>query len=328
MITQTLSAHGYRYLFGPVFSRRLGRSLGIDLLPYKTCSLDCIYCECGSTTDLSSTLGELVPVEAVLAELDAYLSQRPPLDFVTFAGSGEPTLHAGLGRIISHIKRRHPGYKVAVLTNGTLFSNADVCDAVKLADLLVPSLDAATAESFATINRPAPGITVDSVIDGLIALRQGYKGTFILEIFIVPGVNDFSTEVAALKSAALRIGPDAVQLNRLDRPGIVPWVSQASFELLASIEEQLQPLTVFQVRCREAGETRRMDDAQIQAAILSRLAKRAFDTTTLAFLVGLNEGLVAKHVNQLLADGRLRRVSTTSTLAELPQTRLVVEHAI
>jgi len=105
VITQTLSAHGYRYLFGPVFSRRLGRSLGIDLLPYKTCSLDCIYCECGSTTDLSSTLGELVPVEAVLAELDAYLSQRPPLDFVTFAGSGEPTLHTGLGELIAGILR-------------------------------------------------------------------------------------------------------------------------------------------------------------------------------------------------------------------------------
>ena len=327
MTTQTLSAHGYRYLFGPVFSRRLGRSLGVDLLPYKTCSLDCVYCECGATTDLSSTLAEFVPVEAVLAELDAYLDQRPPLDFVTFAGSGEPTLHAGLGRIISHIKNRHPGYKVAVLTNGTLFPNAEVRNAVKLADLLVPSLDGATTESFTTINRPAPGITVEAVIDGLVAMRQAYKGTFILEVFIVPGVNDSPEEVAALKSAALRIGPDAIQLNRLDRPGILPWVTQASDQQLASIEEQLRPLTVFQVRRRDAGETRRMDDAEVEAAILSRLAERAFDTTTLAFLLGLNEGLVAKHVNQLLADGKLRRVADPSAPAELLPVRLVVERA-
>jgi wyosine [tRNA(Phe)-imidazoG37] synthetase (radical SAM superfamily) len=324
MTGSTASALGYKYLFGPVFSRRLGRSLGVDLLPYKTCSLDCIYCECGATTDLTATTAAFVPTADVLAELDDYLKRKPDLDFVTFAGSGEPTLHAELGNIVAHIKAKHPGYKVAVLTNGTLFMRPEVRAAVMQADLLVPSLDGATARSFDIINRPEATIAVDDVIVGLVLLRAQFRGTLILEVFIVPGVNDTEDEVRALREAALRIAPDAIQLNRLDRPGVLPWVTQASDDLLARLHAQLEPLTVFEVARRQAGEARRMDDAQVRAAILSRLAERAFDTTTLAFLVGCHEGLVAKHVRQLLDEGRLRQVNGDGDAPQGPQRRLVV----
>jgi wyosine [tRNA(Phe)-imidazoG37] synthetase (radical SAM superfamily) len=305
---ERVSARSFTYLFGPVFSRRLGRSLGVDLLPYKTCSLDCTYCECGPTTELTSERSNRVPTEDVIAELDAYLGPRPPLDFVTFAGSGEPTLHAGLGRIIAHLKQNHPHYKVAVLTNGTLFSNEECRRDVLGADLLVPSLDGPTQESFQAINRPAPGITLEDVIEGLVALRHAYHGTYVLEVFVVPGINDTDSEVDALRRAAERIQPDAIQLNRLDRPGILPTITQASDELLDRIRARLEPLTVFVVPRRQPGEIRRMDDAAIEEAILARLTGRSFDTTTLSFLLGLHEGLVAKHVNQMLADGRLVRV--------------------
>jgi wyosine [tRNA(Phe)-imidazoG37] synthetase (radical SAM superfamily) len=325
MTEATASALGYKYLFGPVFSRRLGRSLGVDLLQYKTCSLDCVYCECGATTDLTATTAAFVPTRDVLAELDDYLARKPDLDFVTFAGSGEPTLHAELGQIIAHVKTKHPDYKVAVLTNGTLFTRPEVRAAVLQADLLVPSLDGATTASFEAINRPEASIQVAQVVDGLTQLRQEYRGTFVLEVFIVPGVNDTDEEVQALRQAALRIRPDAIQLNRLDRPGILPWVTQASDELLARIHAQLAPLTVFEVARRQAGEVRRMDDEQVRAAILARLAERAFDTTTLAFLVGCHEGLVAKHVRQLLAEGRLRQVDVGDDLPRGGPQRLVVE---
>jgi wyosine [tRNA(Phe)-imidazoG37] synthetase (radical SAM superfamily) len=303
-----VSARGFTYLFGPVFSRRLGRSLGVDLLPYKTCSLDCIYCECGATTDLTSERTNRVPTADVIAELDAYLGPRPPLDFVTFAGSGEPTLHAGLGRIIAHLKQNHPHYKVAVLSNGTLFSREESRQDVLGADLVVPSLDGATPESFQAINRPAPGITLENVVEGLVALRHAYHGTYVLEVFVVPGINDTDSEVDALRRAAERIQPDAIQLNRLDRPGILPNITQAPDALLDRIRTRLAPLTVFVVPRRQPGEVRRMDDAELEASILARLTKRSFDTTTLSFLLGLHEGLVAKHVNQLLTDGRLVRV--------------------
>jgi wyosine [tRNA(Phe)-imidazoG37] synthetase (radical SAM superfamily) len=318
------SALGCRYLFGPVSSRRLGRSLGVDLLPYKTCSLDCVYCECGATTDLTTRIVRHVPTADVLAELDDFLDREPALDFITFAGSGEPTLHADLGELIAHLKRRHARYKVAVLSNGTLFGQAETRAAVRQADLLIPSLDGATTASFQKIDRPAPSIDVAAVIDGLVALRQEYTGTLVLEVFVVPGVNDCEQEVSALRAAALRIKPEAVQLNRLDRPGIFPWVRQASDELLARIQAQLQPLAVFAVKRRSLSKDRRVDDGQARTAILARLADRAFDTTTLAFLLGLPEGLVAEHVSQLLAEGRLARIPPDeSATAGLPHRLLV-----
>ena len=285
------SAQGFTYLFGPVFSRRLGRSLGVDLLPYKTCSLDCIYCECGPTTHLTVKRSSLVPSDDVIAELDAYLGPRPLLDFVTFAGSGEPTLHAGLGCMIAHLKQHHPQYKVAVLTNGTLFSSEESRRDVLSADLVIPSLDGATPESFQAINRPASGVTVEKVIEGLRSLRRDYQGTYVLEIFIVPGINDTDREVVALRHAAERIQPNAIQLNRLDRPGILPSIRPASDELLASIRTRLEPLTVFVVPRRQSGAIRRVDDSEIEAAILGRLTGRSVDTTTLSFLLGLHEGL-------------------------------------
>jgi sulfatase maturation enzyme AslB (radical SAM superfamily) len=157
----------HRFLFGPVNSRRLGRSLGVDLLPFKTCSLDCIYCECGWTTDRTIARGELVPTSKVIAELDDYLPANPDVDYVTFSGSGEPTLHTGTGTIIEHLKRRYPKIKVAVLTNGTLLGDPVVQSEVAEADLVVPSLDGATETAFRGICRPADGVTVATVIDGM-----------------------------------------------------------------------------------------------------------------------------------------------------------------
>ncbi len=303
------SALGFPHLFGPVFSRRLGRSLGIDLLPYKTCSLDCVYCECGATTKLTTQRAEFVPVDKVIGELDRYLRKKPELDYITFSGSGEPTLHAGIGKIIAHLKRTHPRHRVAVLTNGTLFSQAEVRQSVLAADLIVPSLDGATPEAFQAIDRPAPGITVEKVIEGLVALRAEYRGTFVLEMFIVPGVNDTNREVEALRATAERIRPDAIQLNRLDRPGAEDSVQMASDELLAMLAQALEPLPVFVVPGRRAGRVRRMDDREVERAVWERVGDGELDVTTLAFLLGLHEGVVAKNVNEMVEDGRLVRVA-------------------
>jgi wyosine [tRNA(Phe)-imidazoG37] synthetase (radical SAM superfamily) len=315
------NATRYPHLFGPVFSRRLGRSLGVDLLPYKTCSLDCVYCECGPTTRLTTDRAAFVSVETIVAELDQYLASKPDLDTITFSGSGEPTLYVGLGRIIEHLKSKHPRYRIAVLTNGTLFSSSEVRREVLQADLLVPSLDGATPESFQAIDRPAHGITVQQIIEGLVALRDEYHGTLVLEVFVVPGINDTNQEMEALRKAAERIRPDAIQLNRLDRPSPSGTVQVASDELLAMLVQALAPLPVFAVPSRRPSEGRRAESHQVEQAILNRLESRTHDTTTLAFLLGLNEGVVAKCVQQMLADGRLQRVPSA-----LPH-RLVVGKA-
>jgi len=179
-----------KYLFGPVNSRRLGLSLGVDLLPAKICTLNCVYCECGGTTDLTTEIREYVPTREVIAELDSFLADSPPLDAITFSGSGEPTLHSGLGDIVRYLKNTYPRYRVVLLTNGTLFWREDVRRAAAGCDIVIPSLDAVTPAAFNAVARPAPEITPDRVVEGLSAFRKEFAGRLIIEIFIVPGVND------------------------------------------------------------------------------------------------------------------------------------------
>lgn len=291
-----------KYLFGPVNSRRLGRSLGIDLLPFKTCSLDCIYCECGWTTTRTTERAEWVPTAAVLEELDRVLADHPPLDYVTFSGSGEPTLHSGIGDVIHHLKMHYPQYRVAVLTNATLLGDPGVQHDLQTADLVVPSLDAATRKAFARVCRPVRGVHIEEVIEGIASFRKNYPGLMLLEIFIAPGINDSETELAALREAALRIAPDAVQLNSLDRPAPEPGlVEVADSGKLAAIREFLQPLQVQIVRKRAAGEPAPWDSTAIFREILVVIDRGFTQLTRLAVATGIREGDLAKTLQRMAA---------------------------
>ena len=223
------------HLFGPVSSRRLGRSLGVSLVPHKTCPYDCIYCECGSTTCHTTVRREYVPTAEVIAELDRFLSTSPALDFITFSGSGEPTLHTGIGEIIDFLKQQYPEYRVAVLTNAALFSDPAVRSALLHADVVAPSLDAVSDDVLRKIDRPCPGISIKDVISGLCQFRREYSGEIWLEVFIVPGVNDSPADLKGLCEVVAAISPDRVQLNTLDRPGTEPWVRPATPESLQAI---------------------------------------------------------------------------------------------
>ncbi|MFZ5584511.1 MAG: radical SAM protein [Thermodesulfobacteriota bacterium] len=205
-------------VFGPVPSRRLGMSLGVDLLVPKTCSLDCVYCELGAGGRITTARGPQRDAGQVLAEVAERLAEldRPP-DFITLAGSGEPTLHAGLGRVIAGLKAMCPA-RVAVLTNATLTPDAQVRSELCLADVLAPSLDAASQAVFRRVNRPAPGLEIEAIIAGLIALRRQHRGEFWLEVLLAAGYNDSDEELERIMAAARRIGPDKVQLNTVVRP--------------------------------------------------------------------------------------------------------------
>lgn len=229
----------YRYLFGPVLSRRLGVSLGVDFIPYKTCNYDCVYCERNMTTCLSSIRREFVPPGDIITELDRYLATNPHLDYITFSGSGEPTLYTGIGVVARTITTSYPDYQVALITNGSLFSDPAVRQDVLDCDVIIPSLDAATNEVFAKINKPLPPISTEMVISGLEALRDEFKGNMWLEIFIIPGLNDSLDEIQKLHEAVLRIRPDKVQLNTLDRPGVETWIQPATQKQLKDIASQL-----------------------------------------------------------------------------------------
>lgn len=227
-----------RHLFGPVPSRRLGLSLGIDLVPYKTCTLDCIYCESGATTRLQTEREIFFPSHIIKKELEEFWQATPKDNlpaYYTFSGSGEPTLAANIGEIIRFIKEQKPEAKVAVLTNGTLLWQKEVRLELLLADLVMPSLDAALPETLKRINRPAKGFSVEKWVEGLKSFRNEYKGTYHLEIFIIPELNTSKAELEEFKRLILEIKPDKVQLNSLDRPGVLFDLVKAPKALLEEI---------------------------------------------------------------------------------------------
>lgn len=209
-----------KFIFGPVNSRRLGISLGIDLLPPKICNFNCIYCEVGPTTSFVSERGEYTDTVAIIAEIDDFCRDREAverLDVLTITASGEPTLHSGLGRIITHLKK-NIAKPVAVLSNGSLFHLPEVRRELAPADIVIPSLDSARADSFRRINRPATSCRLEEIIAGLEEFCREFSGRCWLEILLAKGINDRPEDLAALAAAVARIKPERIQLNTVARP--------------------------------------------------------------------------------------------------------------
>jgi wyosine [tRNA(Phe)-imidazoG37] synthetase (radical SAM superfamily) len=220
-------------VFGPVASRRLGRSLGVDPLPFKTCHWNCVYCQLGRTAPLRAERRVYVPEEDVLAEVRAAMARlEGAIDWITFAGSGEPTLHAGLGRMIREVKAltRTP---VAVLTSGALLFQEDVRRDLLPADAVLPSLDAGTERTYRAVNRPWPALTFDRLVEGLVAFRAEYRGRLWVEVMLVGGLNDSDGELEAMAAVLRRVRPDRVHVNVPTRPPAEPWVRPPDPERLA-----------------------------------------------------------------------------------------------
>ncbi|MBN1129205.1 MAG: radical SAM protein [Chitinispirillaceae bacterium] len=295
----------YRHLFGPVPSRRLGVSLGIDLVDTTCCTLNCVYCECGETSVLSLERGDYVPAAGIIAELNDLLSDGPKLDYLTFGGSGEPTLNTGIGEVARWIKRSFPGYKCALLTNGTLFDVPEVRRDCADFDLVLPSLDAASQETFEKINRPAPGLAVQTVTEGLVAFRREYAGMIWLEVFIVPGINDTESELRLLKQAITAIAPDRVQLNTLDRPGACDWVVPASLERLQEIAALFSPLPV-EIISRQAQNLTLWNRQTVSPeTVRSLLARRPSTIEEIATLTGLTINETAHLLEGMIKTGAI-----------------------
>jgi len=204
------------YVFGPVPSRRLGLSLGVDLIPPKTCTFDCLYCQVGRTTSRTLEPKPFVPVREVVAEIKRKILKNVP-DAITLAGSGEPTLYSEIDQVIASIKKMTE-IKVALLTNGALFWKEEIRQRVLKADIIMPTLSSAFDHTFREIHRPHPGLDLATIINGLKMLRQDYKGQIFLEVVFLAGVNDTKREVEALKNLVKQISPEKIQLNTVVRP--------------------------------------------------------------------------------------------------------------
>jgi len=289
----------YNHIFGPVPSRRLGVSLGVDLVTHKICSLDCIYCECGKTTRLTLNPDEYVKFEVVVAELEHYWLNNDDPDYITFSGSGEPTLNSRLGEVIEYIKQKKPHIKVAVLTNSTLLWDNAVRQALVAADLVVPSLDAISKKAFIQMNRPGRDLDIQKILNGLVIFSNDYKGKIWLEILILPGINDSQTELGLLKDAIKKIQPDLVQINTLDRPGTLSDIVPASKSELERVKKLLDFPHIEIIAKVEKSITAGVKRDDVRTAIIETIHRRPCTKEDLLKILKVEKQVLDTHIIEL-----------------------------
>ena len=290
------------YLYGPVPSRRLGQSLGVDIVPFKVCTLDCIYCQLGRTSEKTIERAEKAHINTIFAELKERLAQGLHADFITISGSGEPTLHSRLAELITGIKNI-TDIHVAILTNGTLLFRQDVRDDCAKADLVLPSLDAADEQTFRKINRPHKDISIENVISGLCAFRNDFAGRIWLEVFLIDNVNTAPNQIANLKDAIKHIRPDKIHLNSAVRPTAEPGIEKLSAEKLKNIAQK------FGENCEIVADFSPCllgKHTQTKAEhLLSMLKRRPCSLNDICNGLGINRNEALKYIAKLQSSGLL-----------------------
>ncbi|HKL20628.1 MAG TPA: radical SAM protein [Tichowtungia sp.] len=293
----------YKTLFGPVPSRRLGRSLGIDVTPEKTCSFDCLFCQCGKTLHRATDRSELVPFDAVCAEMEQWLAEDGQADVITFAGSGEPTLYSRLGELIAFIKQK-TDVPVILLTNGTLLHRPDVRDEAAKADIVKISLSAWDDASFQAVNRPAPGISFEQTVQGEQAFRKQFSGGLWLEVFLMAGINDTPEQVKKIAAIAETIRPDKIHLNTAVRPPAETSVRPVAEKTIRSFCDLFTPRAEVIASFRSAPAA---GSAAVSGDTLADLIHRHPATAEqLAAICGADAGAVRTALGPLVAAGRLQ----------------------
>ncbi|MHA1657815.1 MAG: radical SAM protein [Promethearchaeota archaeon] len=226
-----------KYIYGPVPSRRLGKSLGIDPLPPKTCNFQCIYCQLGKTTNFTNERNNFFPKDDIAHEMKKAIKKNENnIDFITFVGSGEPTLYKDLKYLL--LKAKELSTKpTCVITNGSLMYDSDVKEALMLADVVLPTLDAGEEKSFIKINRPHPQIKYDTMVQGLIDFRKEYDGKFWIEIMVMKGINDSKEELLKIKEKIDLIKPNRIDINVPIRPPVEKWVTIPDKNIIPILNE-------------------------------------------------------------------------------------------
>lgn len=293
------------YFYGPVPSRRLGFSLGVDLVPKKSCSFNCVYCQLGKTTHKTIRRFSYINLKKLESELRGILKKKPKIDYITISGSGEPTLHKNIDKIIAAIKKvTKKKIPVCVITNSSLLYRASVRKQLRNADLIIPSLDAACAKTFQKINRPHKSITFKKIVNGLVKLREEFKGKIWLEIMLVKGINDNVGEAKKFKCLVDKIKPDKVQLNLPVRPSsykISPPLPKAVSRIKKIIDNKAEVT-------RPSNKNRQQKFyKEVDRQLLSYLRRRPANLEDLVVSLGLNSNELIKHLSTLLKKKKIKR---------------------
>jgi len=290
------------YIYGPVLSRRLGFSLGIDLVTHKICSFDCIYCQLGKTTDLTLERKVYLPPEIIIQQVKDAVANNKRIDYLTFSGSGEPTLNSKIGYIIAEIKK-FTDIPVAVLTNGSLLFRIDVQDDLLNADLVLPTLCAVTEETMQKINCFHKDLTAKKIIQGLIDFNKKYHGKIWLEFMLIKGINDTPAELEKMKRAIAQIKPDKVQLNTVVRPPSEKSAIPLSIEELTKIKDYLGAGCEIIAEFAASGSTTSMIDKQ--GLILDMIKRRPVTLDDISNSLGLQRQETLNYVDRLKQEAKI-----------------------
>jgi wyosine [tRNA(Phe)-imidazoG37] synthetase (radical SAM superfamily) len=293
------------HIYGPVPSRRLGYSLGVDILPLKTCTLDCIYCQLGRTPKKRIERKKYFDVESILLQIKNAIEEEKKIDVITFSGSGEPTLNVLLGKLIREIKKATT-IPVAVLTNSTLLSLKSVREAMLPADIVVPSFDAATQEVFERMNRPHPSLRIQKIVEGLKQFRRQFSGKIWLEILFVKGVNDSPSHLKTLKKSIAEINPDKIHLNTVVRPpaekSAHPLTPQELGKIRAFLGKKAEVVATFK-KIQQGPASRHLEET-----LLAMVARRPVTLDDMSRSLGKHKNELIKHCTSLLREGKIKLV--------------------
>lgn len=296
-----MSTPHYRYLFGPVPSRRFGRSLGIDLTPLKTCSLDCVFCQLGRTTQKTIKRDEYIPTADVIEELEMWLENGGEADYLTLSGSGEPTLNTRFGHVLAFL-RQQP-IPSALLTNGTLFTLPDVREAASLAHVVKVSLSAWDRRSFEWVNRPHPGLSFMDILKGLQAFRDGFDGQLWMEVFLLSGINAMAKDVQKIAHLVRNLKPDRIHLNTIARPPAEDFAAPVSMAQLEQLTGLFSPPADIAADFTPHRTSKTIAD---ESSILAMLARRPCTMKHIEAAFGLHLNEVSKILGHLIQENRIR----------------------
>jgi wyosine [tRNA(Phe)-imidazoG37] synthetase (radical SAM superfamily) len=292
-----------KYVYGPVPSRRLGFSLGVDLVPFKYCSYDCVYCQLGKTTHKVISRKEYLPSENIIEEVKNVLKTAGHTDYITLSGSGEPTLHRKIGHIIHQVKQI-TDIPLAVLTNGSLLFQPDVQKDLLPVDVVLPTLCTTRQEVFKKINRIHHSLTIERIIQGMVDFRKKYRGEIWLEIMLVKGINESTPDIKKIKEAVAKIEPDKIHLNTVVRPPSEKYAIALSSSELKKIKQFFGDTCEIIAKFKKTQQI--LYSSTKENDILNLIKRRPVTLDDISYVTGLHKNELLKYLEKLKNARKIR----------------------
>lgn len=296
-----------KYIFGPVPSRRLGFSLGVDLLETKTCTYECVYCQVGRTPNKTTDRASYVNKDIIIEQIKDAVSSGKQIDYITFSGTGEPTLNSDIGEIIRQIKQM-TDIPIAVITNGSLLYREDVQRDLSQADFVIPSIDAASQSVYQVINRADERLNVDAVNKGIIEFSKKFKGKIWVEVLFVEGINDSEEEIERIGKIIKEVRADKVQINTVVRPPAEPNAKAVSPQKLEEIKEIFGKYNSdIEIIAPFKKETLSKREGDFEKEILDLIKRRPCSVAEMSESLGIHINHISKEVMTLESKKLIKR---------------------